>query len=106
MRKSGSGIQEEWFGLILLPLLSFAADGMVSIVFFIRSLPKQLFGKQWFGDPKSPDHVLAEDRAIDLSIQFTLLWLPILVLAGWCAHKSFTLLFGTHLLKTGVQIKF
>ena len=37
---------------------------------------------------------LAEDRAIDLSIQFTLFWMPILVLLGWWTGRPFMMLFG------------
>ncbi|KZV70950.1 hypothetical protein PENSPDRAFT_664752 [Peniophora sp. CONT] len=85
--RESSGIREEWFGLVLLPLISFAADGTISVVFFIRSTLQH-----WLGKP-APPNTLAEDRAIDLSIQFTLFWLPFLVLLGWWTQKPFTLLF-------------
>ncbi|CAE6439724.1 unnamed protein product [Rhizoctonia solani] len=62
-------ISSEWFGLILLPLLSFAADG-----------------------PESPDE-LAKARSIDLSIQFALFWMPVVVLLGWWTHRPMSLLF-------------
>lgn len=37
---------------------------------------------------------LAKARAIDLSIQFTLFWMPFLVLLGWWIDKPMHLLFG------------
>ncbi|VDB90211.1 unnamed protein product [Peniophora sp. CBMAI 1063] len=85
--REDSGIREEWFGLVLLPLISFAADGTISVVYFVRSTLQH-----WLGKP-APPNTLAEDRAIDLSIQFTLFWLPFLVLLGWWTNKPFTLLF-------------
>ncbi|TDL20377.1 hypothetical protein BD410DRAFT_790844 [Rickenella mellea] len=83
VREKG-GIQEEWFGLILLPIVSFSADGAVAIVFFIRAA--------LFLAPKPPA-TLAKARAIDLSIQFTLFWMPFLVLLSWWIEKPLTLLF-------------
>ena len=38
--------------------------------------------------------MLARGRAIDLSIQFTLWWMPFLVLLGWWIGKPMHLLFG------------
>jgi len=58
-----------WFGIILLPFVSFSVDGAVAIVFFIRSSLRQFFMA-----PEPPD-LLARARAIDLSIQFLLLWM-------------------------------
>jgi len=86
VREAG-GIAEEWFGLILLPLVSFAADGFVAIVYFGRSLFRHLRGES------PPPAVLASARAIDLSIQFTLFWMPFLILLGWWTHKPMHLLF-------------
>ncbi|KAG6919280.1 hypothetical protein DXG01_007412 [Tephrocybe rancida] len=80
-------IQEEWFGMFLLPIVSFAANGFVAIVYFIRYL-----FKQFFKEPEPPAE-LAKARAIDLSIQFTLFWMPFLVLLGWWTSKPMTLLF-------------
>lgn len=54
-------------------------------MFFIRAA--------LFLEPKPPA-TLAKGRAIDLSIQFTLFWMPFLVLLGWWLHKPLTLLFG------------
>ncbi|EIN04423.1 hypothetical protein PUNSTDRAFT_108161 [Punctularia strigosozonata HHB-11173 SS5] len=82
-----AGIQEEWFGLVLLPIVSFSADGTVAIVFFLRYMLKMFLGTP------SPPATLAKARAIDLSIQFTLFWMPFLVLLGWWTGKPLTLLF-------------
>jgi len=86
VRESGH-IKEEWFGLILLPMLSFAADGTVASAFFIQYL-----FRHFFREP-TPPTTLAKGRAIDLSIQFTLFWMPFFVLLGWWLGKPMTLLF-------------
>ncbi|KAF7776298.1 hypothetical protein Agabi119p4_4691 [Agaricus bisporus var. burnettii] len=78
---------EEWFGLILLPIVSFAADGTVAVLNFCKSIYHHIFHT-----PMSPIP-LAKARAIDLSIQFTLFWMPFLVLLAWWTHKPFGLLF-------------
>lgn len=77
-----------WFGLILLPIVSFSADGAVAIVYFIRAA---LFLKP------APPATIAKARAIDLSIQFTLFWMPFLVLLSWWTDRPLTLLFGERL---------
>ena len=77
-----------WFGLILLPIVSFSGDGAVAIFYFIRYIVCYLRGR----DP--PITTLATNRAIDLSVQFTLFWMPALVLLGWWSGKPMTLLFG------------
>jgi len=77
-------IQAEWFGLILLPIVSFSADGVVAILYFVRAA--------LFMAPKPPA-TLAKARAIDLSVQFTLFWMPFLVLLGWWLGKPLILLF-------------
>ncbi|KAI0804620.1 hypothetical protein BC629DRAFT_1488445 [Irpex lacteus] len=87
VRESGN-IQEEWFGLILLPIVSFAADGVVAIAYFARSLLNHVLGRKAL-EPQE----LAKARAIDLSIQFTLFWMPFLVLLGWWINKPMHLLF-------------
>jgi len=84
-----SKINEEWFGLILLPIVSFAADGTVAVVYFVRYMFRQFF------DEPTPPTTLAKGQAIDLSIQFTLFWMPLLVLLGWWTNKPLTLLFET-----------
>src|SRR5260370_15425590 len=63
-----------WFGIILLPFVSFSADGAVAIVFFIRSILRQFF------TAPEPPRLLCQARPIDLSIQFVLLGLPLVTL--------------------------
>ncbi|KAF9057456.1 hypothetical protein BJ165DRAFT_1334306 [Panaeolus papilionaceus] len=82
-----SGITLEWFGLILLPIISFAADGVVAIVYFVRYM-----FKHFFREP-TPPNTLAKGEAIDLSIQFVLFWMPFFVLLGWWTSKPLILLF-------------
>lgn len=78
-----------FFGLVILPIVSFAADGAVAIIYFFRSLYHHFF------QIKAMEPIpLAKARAIDLSIQFSLFWMPTLVLLGWWTHKPFHLLFG------------
>ncbi|KAF8639814.1 hypothetical protein AX17_001072 [Amanita inopinata Kibby_2008] len=85
--REDSHIQEEWFGLILLPFLSFAADGAVAVVYFIRHLIRH-----FFRGPEPPN-IVAKSRAIDLSIQFLLFWMPFFILLGWWTDKPLSLLF-------------
>jgi Ca2+:H+ antiporter len=82
-------IMLRWFGLILLPLVSFAGDGFVAIFYFVQSVIHH------FTHQPAPPAVLAKARAIDLSIQFTLFWMPFLVLLGWWTGRPMHLLFGT-----------
>ncbi|KAI0290217.1 hypothetical protein BC826DRAFT_913469 [Russula brevipes] len=85
----GDNIEEEWFGMVLLPIVSFSADGTVAVVFFVRScLQHFLAGKP----PESPN-LLAKARAIDFSIQFLLFWMPVLTLLGWWLNKPMSMLF-------------
>ncbi|KAF9569408.1 hypothetical protein CPC08DRAFT_701898 [Agrocybe pediades] len=84
-----AGIQIEWFGLILLPFVSFAADGVVAVVYFVRYM-----FRHFFREP-TPPTTLAKGEAIDLSIQFTLFWMPLLVLIGWWKNRPLNLLFET-----------
>ncbi|KAG6903304.1 hypothetical protein C0995_013057 [Termitomyces sp. Mi166 len=86
VRESGN-IGEEWFGMFLLPITSWAANGFVTIVYFFRYL-----FKHFFKEPEPPAE-LAKARAIDLSIQFTLFWMPFLVMLGWWINKPMSLLF-------------
>lgn len=74
---------EEWFGLILLPLVSFSADALVSIVTFVRNT--------FFGH--NIPHTMASTRHVDDAIQFVLFWAPVLVLLGWIIGQPFSLLF-------------
>ncbi|KAG8833313.1 hypothetical protein FRC17_010958 [Serendipita sp. 399] len=82
--KENSIIQEEWFGLILIPLVSFSGDGLVTFSSLIR--------RAVFREPKAL-HKLADAQPIDLSIQFLLFWTPVLVLISWGVGKSLPLLF-------------
>ncbi|KAJ7179434.1 hypothetical protein C8R46DRAFT_1073762 [Mycena filopes] len=80
-------IQQEWFGLILLPLVSFSGDGFLAFIFFVRS------GIQYLRGQPSPPATLANARPIDLSIQFTMFWMPFIVLLGWWIGHPMSLLF-------------
>ncbi|KAI0776939.1 hypothetical protein BD413DRAFT_468225 [Trametes elegans] len=89
-----TGIEAEWFGLILLPLVSFAPEAVVATVRFVQ--PAGI----WFARlcrsairGANDDLSLAHGRPIDLSIQFTLWWMPLLVLFGWWTGKPVHLLF-------------
>jgi len=68
--------------------VSFSADAVLAIVFFIRSCLRHFFRA-----PSDPN-ILAEARAIDLSIQFLLFWMPFVTLLGWWLNKPMSLLFG------------
>jgi len=74
----------------LLPIVSFAADGVVAVTYFVRYM-----FRHFFREP-TPPTTLAKAEAIDLSIQFTMFWMPFLVLLGWWTDKPLTLLFGAH----------
>jgi len=87
VREEGQ-ITEEWFGLVLLPIVSFSADGAVAILYFIQAA--------LFMAPEPPA-TLAKARAIDLSVQFTIFWMPFLVLLGWWTSKPLIFLFGKSL---------
>jgi Ca2+:H+ antiporter len=77
-----------WFGLILIPFISYAADGTVSVVYFIRHLLRH-----YLTEPTVPT-TLARGESIDISIQFALFWMPFFVLLAWWTGKPLTLLFG------------
>ncbi|KAJ4472163.1 hypothetical protein J3R30DRAFT_3709617 [Lentinula aciculospora] len=74
---------EEWFGLVLLPLVSFSADAVVSIVNFMRNT--------FFGH--NVPHTMASSRHVDDAIQFVMFWAPVLVLLGWVLGRPMSLLF-------------
>ncbi|KAF9528625.1 hypothetical protein CPB83DRAFT_304938 [Crepidotus variabilis] len=86
VREEGN-ISEIWFGLILLPLVSFAADGLLASVYFVRHMLRH-----FFKEPIAPT-TLAQAESIDLSIQFALFWMPLYVLIGWFSGRPLTLLF-------------
>ncbi|KAF8521153.1 hypothetical protein JB92DRAFT_3111300 [Gautieria morchelliformis] len=85
--RAESKLTTEWFGIILLPLVSFSGDGTVAVVYFMKTA--------LFLRPETPES-LARGRAIDLSIQFTLFWMPFLVLLGWWTDKPLILLFDLY----------
>ncbi|KAJ3715570.1 hypothetical protein DFJ43DRAFT_1007234 [Lentinula guzmanii] len=87
--RSNSQIQQEWFGLILLPLSSFAADAILALGYFIRTTARYVLG--W----ERPPTRVAKARSIDVSIQFNLFWLPFIILLGWWSNRPMTLLFDT-----------
>ena len=106
-----------WFGLILLPFVSFSADG-VNVI-----LETSVAVVKYWCEPKESKSTtnasgaignasvkpnrrfamwnnplltseFAHGRPIDMSIQFTLCWTPLLVLFGWWFEKPMHLLFG------------
>ncbi|KAJ7162549.1 hypothetical protein C8R43DRAFT_880134 [Mycena crocata] len=81
-------IKEEFFGLVLLPFASFSAECILSLVYYMH-----FHLKHYLGTPLSSPKVLAEARSIDLSIQFLIFWMPLLVILAWCTHKPLSLLF-------------
>ncbi|KAG2159006.1 uncharacterized protein EDB93DRAFT_1117574 [Suillus bovinus] len=85
-----SGITSEWFGLVILPFVSFSADGVVAVGYFLQKALSRVWSRKEDPEPPSP---LAKAEAIDLSIQFVLLWMPFLTLLGWWIGKPFNLLF-------------
>ena len=85
-----TGHFSRWFGIVLLPIVSFSADAAVAVTFFIRQSLKVYFD---FRSPEPPESI-AQARAIDMSIQFLLFWMPLLTLLGWWTNKPLTLLFG------------
>ncbi|KAF8699993.1 hypothetical protein RHS03_06784, partial [Rhizoctonia solani] len=74
-----------WFGLVLLPLLSYAGDGLNASMFFIR--------RSLLSQNVTPPEPIAKATSIDLAIQFALLWVPLLVLVAWIVNTPLTLLF-------------
>ncbi|KAH9016277.1 hypothetical protein EDB85DRAFT_1898232, partial [Lactarius pseudohatsudake] len=71
-------IEEEWFGIILLPIVSFSADATIAITYFVRQSLKSFFDDK----PQRPER-LAQAGSIDMSIQFLLFWMPFVTLLGW-----------------------
>ncbi|EJD34454.1 hypothetical protein AURDEDRAFT_176499 [Auricularia subglabra TFB-10046 SS5] len=80
-----TSVSEEWFGLVLLPLVSFAGDAFLSLLHYARRLRNRHLAPE-------PDGV-ASGLSIDLSIQFLLFWMPLFVIIAWCAQKPLLLLF-------------
>ncbi|KAL4082004.1 hypothetical protein V8B97DRAFT_1913879 [Scleroderma yunnanense] len=88
--KQNTSITQEWFGICLLPIVSFSADGAVAIGYFFKRTVRHLLN---LSKPEPPT-TLAKAEAIDLSIQFLLFWTPVVTLLGWWMNKPFNLLFG------------
>lgn len=86
---AATSVTQEWSGIVLLPIVSFSADGAIAVGYFVhRTLSRLLRLKT----PEAPT-TLAKAEAIDLSIQFLLFWTPIVTLLGWWTNKPFNLLF-------------
>ncbi|KAG8753804.1 hypothetical protein FRC12_011413 [Ceratobasidium sp. 428] len=86
-------LSSEWFGLILLPMLSYSADGLVTAVYCCRKAWRHRSSHtEQTDDLEAPDE-LAQGKSIDLSIQFLLFWLPLLVIIAWITKRPLTLLF-------------
>ncbi|KAJ7593441.1 hypothetical protein C8J56DRAFT_498096 [Mycena floridula] len=81
--RDGGQIRVEFFGLVILPLISFSADGAVHVFEFIR---RQL-------GQRTPPTTMAKAQAIDMSVQFVMFWAGLLVLLGWWTDKPMLLLF-------------
>ncbi|KAH9895939.1 hypothetical protein C8Q73DRAFT_690170 [Cubamyces lactineus] len=75
-------IQAEFFGLILLPLVSFLPEAALAIFSFMPTLGIVM-----------PPEAEARGTPIDSSIQFTLWWMPVVILVGWWTGKPIHLLF-------------
>jgi len=88
--KVHTSINQEWFGIVLLPIVSFSADGAIALGYFIKRAVSHFLKLK----KPEPPTTLAKAEAIDLSIQFLLFWTPFITLLGWCMNKSFDLLFG------------
>ncbi|KAI9461191.1 hypothetical protein BJY52DRAFT_1259862, partial [Lactarius psammicola] len=76
-----------WFGIVLLPMVSFSADAIITITFFVRQSPKAFFRTA------PPPESLAKARMIDMSIQFLLFWMPVVTLLGWWTNRTMSMLF-------------
>jgi Ca2+:H+ antiporter len=72
-------------------MVSYSADGVVAIVYFLQSTVQRVFG---YGEPSEVPSELAKARSIDLSIQFTLFWMPFIILLAWWTNSALSLLFG------------
>lgn len=103
-----------WFGLFLLPLVSFLPEATAEMYLYATSLMKNMLGQirtklllihqsslsssptttqPWY-KPSPVFSPFSGAQPIDQSIQFTLAWLPLLVLVAWCTGKPLHLLFG------------
>ncbi|KAI9456557.1 hypothetical protein BJY52DRAFT_1187841 [Lactarius psammicola] len=80
-------IEEEWFGIVLLPMVSFSVDAIITITFFIRQSLKAFFRTAL------PPESLTKARTIDMSIQFLLFWLLVVMPLGWWTNRTMLMLF-------------
>ncbi|KIY68513.1 hypothetical protein CYLTODRAFT_351232 [Cylindrobasidium torrendii FP15055 ss-10] len=80
-------VNKEFFGIMLLPLISFSADGFVALINYCRNTFRHLFGRP------IPAVKIAEAQAIDMSIQFLLLWIPFIEVIAWITNRPLLLLF-------------
>ncbi|EJD44966.1 hypothetical protein AURDEDRAFT_114200 [Auricularia subglabra TFB-10046 SS5] len=84
-----SHLSEEFFGLIILPFISFAGDAFLSVLHYMKRWRHRGITKVEDDEPEG----VASGISIDLSIQFLLVWMPVFVLVAWCTHKPLLLLF-------------
>ncbi|KAF8631195.1 hypothetical protein AX15_002527 [Amanita polypyramis BW_CC] len=82
-------IRDEFFGIVLIPVVSFSADALLVSIYFIRSQ-----FRHWLGAPRRSGSCAVVTRSIDLSIQFMLFWTPLLVLIAWILDRPLSLLFN------------
>lgn len=62
----------------------------MTILFYV----KKIVFSFWSDEEVFPPSELANARTIDMSIQFTMFWMPLLVLVAWWTDKPLFLLFG------------
>ncbi|KAI0367920.1 hypothetical protein BV20DRAFT_1054488 [Pilatotrama ljubarskyi] len=86
-------IQAEWFGLVLLPLVSFLPEALVVVGAFAWTLIEACLNRDAQDGTDDPELMFAHSRPIDLSIQFTLWWMPFVILIGWWTGRPMHLLF-------------
>lgn len=75
-----------WYENHHLPSV-YSIDSLVQVYFLRTSL------QYFLGKPQVPSE-LAKARAIDLSIQFSLFWMPFFILLAWWVNKPLHMLFG------------
>ncbi|KAF5369982.1 hypothetical protein D9758_001322 [Tetrapyrgos nigripes] len=88
--KESETLSEEWFGLVLLPVVSFSGDGVLAMLTWVRRLLRHYLG--W---KITPVQTLAKAQSIDTAIQYLIAWVPIFVLLGWSKEKPLLLLFDS-----------
>lgn len=69
-------------------MVSTGADTILTLRRYVRT-----WLRHWFGTPPPPEE-MAQARPIDLSIQFLLFWLPLLIILGWLIKRPMHLMFG------------